>query len=442
MSTNEQNSGRQSRAGAPNEEQRSVIMVVEDNEWVQNYVQKIFEGEYDVVVAGDGVDALSALQAVMPDLMILDIMMPRMDGNELFKRLKANPEWSNIPIIIFSAMSSEESRLEGLEKGADDYIAKPFNPRELIARAKNLITIRRQERELLRLNNELESRVNKQVALILSERKRYERELILAKEKAEESDKLKGFILKNLSHEIRTPITNILGFAEILSERVPQDDKQFTAYIDTNGKRLLETVTSILDFSKLTNDQFELQPSLTEVATLASDAVKRFVDSAQAKGLGIRAESNVNAPEVFIDRSAVDRILNHLLSNAVKFTSQGEITVRCNEKADGLHIEVQDTGVGIDASFYSEMFSPFKQESVGESRSFEGTGLGLSISNRLVDLMGGSISVESEKGVGSTFHVHIPTVEQQRDQQGRPPVSRARSSATHVGAGAPAATRF
>ncbi|MEZ4696854.1 MAG: response regulator [Rhodothermales bacterium] len=412
---------------------RSTIMVVEDNEWVQNYVQKIFAEDYDVVVAADGVYALEKLDQITPDLIILDIMMPRMDGNELFKRLKENAVWSNIPVIIFSAMSSEENRLEGLEKGADDYIGKPFNPRELIARARNLITIRRQERELSKLNNELESRVQKQVALIMSERKRYERELIQAKDKAEESDKLKSFILKNMSHEIRTPITNILGFAEILSERVGEEDRQFTAYIDTNGKRLLETVTSILDFSKLTTDQFELQPVPTEVSQLSIDAVTRYEEAAHAKGLEISAESEVEATTVNIDRAAVDRILNHLLSNAIKFTQKGSIVVRSRAMDDGVYFEVQDTGVGIGETFHSELFAPFKQESVGESRSFEGTGLGLSISKRLVDVMGGTISFETEKGVGSTFKVFVPSQTRANAFEGRPPIQHARPAAVGQG---------
>lgn len=428
MSTSEQDPGANAMP-AQDGDARSIIMVVEDNEWVQNYVQKIFAEEYDVVVAGDGVYALEELEKVTPDLIILDIMMPRMDGNELFKHLKENAVWANIPIIIFSAMSSEENRLEGLERGADDYIGKPFNPRELVARAKNLITIRRQERELTKLNNELESRVQKQVALIMSERKRYERELIHAKEKAEESDKLKSFILKNMSHEIRTPITNILGFAEILSERVGDDDKQFTSYINSNGKRLLETVTAILDFSKLTTDLFDIQPAPTDASALAADAVMRHEESAAAKGLAIRATASEDATTVNIDRSAVDRILNHLLSNAIKFTSEGEIVVSCNASDDGINIAVQDSGVGISDSFHSDLFSPFKQESVGEARTFEGTGLGLSITKRLVDLMGGTISFETEKGVGSIFKVFIPTVSALKMNNERPPVQHANTVA-------------
>ena len=191
MATEDQNTGAVTgvNAGTPNTDSKPTVLVVEDNEWVQDYVKKIFDGEFDVVVASDGVLAMEALADLTPDLIILDIMMPRMDGNEVFDQLKADPRLSNVPVIMFTAIASEENRLEGLERGADDYIGKPFNPRELLARTRNLIQLRRQEKELKQLNGQLEERVRKQVALIVSERKRYEDELIKAKDKSEASDK-------------------------------------------------------------------------------------------------------------------------------------------------------------------------------------------------------------------------------------------------------------
>ena len=392
----------------------ATVMVVEDNEWVQNYVRKIFRNTYNVVVASDGVEALELLEDVSPDLIILDIMMPRMDGNEVFARLKARGDWQNIPVIMFSAMSDEEHKLEGLEAGADDYIAKPFNPRELRARAKNLIQLRQQERELSRLNASLEARVQTQVAMILAERRRYEKELVAARDKAEASDRLKGFILRNMSHEIRTPITNILGFAEILGERVSDEDLQFTQYIQGNGKRLLETVTAILDFSKLATDSFEIEPEAMDLREAVFDAIARYSDAANEKGLRLSCDVAANVADVRLDRPAFDRVLNHLIGNAIKFTREGGIIVRAGYTPDETIIEVEDTGVGISEEFRPDLFLPFKQESEGDARDFEGTGLGLAICGRLVELMGGQIEVESEKGIGTTFRINFPKVRGKR----------------------------
>ncbi len=408
-------------------EPRASILVVEDNEWVQNYVFKIFKATHNVVLAGDGIEAIERLQEKIPDLIILDIMMPRMNGNELFQRLKEHVEWRSVPVIMFSAMSDEEHKLEGLEAGADDYIAKPFNPRELRARASNLIKLRRQERELARLNTSLEARVQTQVAMILAERRRYERELESARDRAEASDRLKGFILRNMSHEIRTPITNILGFAEILSERVEEEDEQFTQYIKANGRRLLETVTAILDFSKLATDSFEIDPREIDVREAIVDAAARFVDAAEEKGLYLRYDVPEGEHHAHLDRPAIDRILNHLLGNAIKFTREGGVIIRYRPTGDQLLLEVEDSGVGISDEFREELYAPFKQESEGDGRNFEGTGLGLAICRRLVELMGGNITVDSQKGAGTTFRVAFP----QRRRRALPSWStRAKPAAT------------
>jgi signal transduction histidine kinase len=392
---------------------RATVLVVEDNEWVQNYVSRIFRESHEIILAGDGLEALDHLERITPDLIILDLIMPRMDGTELFERLKENKKWRNIPVIMFSAMSDEEHKLEGLEAGADDYIAKPFNPRELRARVRNLIQLRAQERELERLNTNLETRVQTQVAMILAERRRYERELVGARDRAEASDRLKGFILRNMSHEIRTPITNILGFAEILAERVQGEDVQFTRYIQSNGKRLLDTVMAILDFSELATESFKLTPSDVSLSEVINDAAARYEEAAREKRLILHVDVADSGHRVYFDRSAIDRILNHLIGNAIKFTSRGGVAVRAACDANKVMIEVEDTGVGIAESFRDQLYAPFTQESEGDSRSFEGTGLGLAICKGLVELMGGAIAVKSQKGSGSTFTLTFP---QRRDR--------------------------
>lgn len=435
MATEDQNTGAVTgvNAGTPNTDSKPTVLVVEDNEWVQDYVKKIFDGEFDVVVASDGVLAMEALADLTPDLIILDIMMPRMDGNEVFDQLKADPRLSNVPVIMFTAIASEENRLEGLERGADDYIGKPFNPRELLARTRNLIQLRRQEKELKQLNGQLEERVRKQVALIVSERKRYEDELIKAKDKSEASDKVKTFILKNMSHEIRTPITNILGFAEILKDRVSDEERPFMEYIEGNSKRLLDTVTTILDFSHLTTNSFELHFAKVSLNEIVEDAVKRFSEAVERKGLDItwRNRDEDANHEVVTDRTAIDSILNHLIGNAIKFTNEGSITIDAGIHTERLYVRVKDTGVGISEEFQAHMFEPFRQESVGEGRSFEGTGLGLSIAQRLARLMGGVVQGSSTKGEGSAFTVILPDIRALKKNASQEKTERApRPSAT------------
>ena len=259
---------------------------------------------------------------------------------------------------------------------------------------------------------QLEERVRQQVALIVSERKRYETDLIAAKEKSEASDKVKTFILKNMSHEIRTPITNILGFAEILKDRVSDEERPFMEYIESNSKRLLETVTTILDFSQLTTNSFALHFTMVSLSEIMDDAVKRFKDVAERKNLSIEWRQKEGSAEhdIVIDRTAIDSILNQVIGNAIKFTSEGAISLDAGIHSDRVFIRVKDTGIGIGEEFQEQMFEPFQQESVGEGRSFEGTGLGLSISQALAKLMGGAIKVVSTKGEGSVFTIVLPDI--------------------------------
>ena len=384
---------------------RPTVLVVEDNEWVQGYVVKIFGSDYNVEIASDGVYAMEKLETLLPDLIILDIMMPRMDGNEVFKRLKENPALARVPVIMFTAISSEENRLEGLEMGADDYIGKPFNPRELLARSKNLIQLRRQEKELQLLNQHLETRIAEQVAIITTARGAYERELIKAKEVAEEANDVKSFILKNISGEIRTPITNILGFAEILEERVSEEDKSFVNYIEVNGRRLLETISTILDFSRIMVGQIDFLRTDESLSDVVRSAIARYEPTVNEKQINIRGLIADGEDQISVDRPAVDAILNHLIGNAVKFTHEGEIVVRAAQKEGVLSIQVSDTGQGISEKFLPDVFKPFKQELGEDDRTFDGAGVGLTIAKKLSNLMGGDIRVKSEKGKGSSFAV-------------------------------------
>ncbi len=414
---------------AQEENERPIVLVVEDNEWVQGYVVKIFGPEYNVEIASDGVYAMEKLEKILPDLIILDIMMPRMDGNEVFRKLKETPKLSRIPVIMFTAISSEENRLEGLEMGADDYIGKPFNPRELLARAKNLIQLRRQERELALLNQHLETRVSEQVALITKAREAYEKKLIQAVEVAEEANDVKSFILKNISSEIRTPITNILGFAEILEERVSEEDQSFVNYIEVNGRRLLETISTILDFSRIMVGQIDLMQTAESLSDVVRSAIARYEPAVAEKPVTIRGLIADGNDEIAVDRPAVDAIMNHLISNAVKFTAEGEIVVRAAQKDGVLSIQVSDTGIGISDEFMPDLFKPFKQETQNGERTFDGTGVGLTIAKKLANLMGGDIRAKSEKGKGSSFAVVLPSRAKQAAERAPQPGKHAKPDA-------------
>jgi PAS domain S-box-containing protein len=250
----------------------------------------------------------------------------------------------------------------------------------------------------------------------ITERRVHEQELICAKERAEEMSRLKTAFLANMSHEIRTPLTAIIGFADLLADEVSDEGREFARLIRKNGQRLLQTLASVLDLAGLESQTTRLQPEPIEIAGLLRDAIELFQPVAVDKGLELRLETcTVEPTYVFADRAALDRAFSNLISNALKFTHTGDVRVHLRPSGRTVRVQVEDTGVGIDSAFLPHIFDEFMQESSGLARNFEGSGLGLTVTKRLLDLMGGTISVESRKGRGTTFSVTLPRIHPNTD---------------------------
>jgi signal transduction histidine kinase len=225
---------------------------------------------------------------------------------------------------------------------------------------------------------------------------------------AEEMNRLQAAFLADMSHEIRTPLTSIIGFAEVLDERASGEAGRFTRLILKSSRRLLDTLNSVLDLSKLDREEVHLEPERTDVGAEIRDTVRLFRTQAEAAGVSLTVEGHDTIP-ARLDPSALHRCCSNLVSNAVKYTGEGgSVTVGARAEADTVVVSVADTGAGIDPAFRDTLFEPFEQLDEGTRRNEDGTGLGLAITQRLVSLMGGSIEVESTPGEGSVFTVRLP----------------------------------
>ncbi len=248
-----------------------------------------------------------------------------------------------------------------------------------------------------------------EIAQDITHQKQYEKALIEAKERAEEAAQLKSNFLANMSHEIRTPLTSILGFASLLRDEITNGEvNEYADYIMKGGNRLMGTLNSVLDLAQLDSKTLTLRPESVELSALLLEETNLLLSICESKGLTMHVACADTPVYVELDRGCWHRIIQNLVSNAIKFTSKGFIRVSLDATPDQAIIRVQDTGQGIDVQFLPHLFHEFEQESKGFNRSHEGVGLGLTITKRLVDLLKGTIEVESTPGIGSTFTVKLP----------------------------------
>ncbi len=229
------------------------------------------------------------------------------------------------------------------------------------------------------------------------------------REAAERMNRLKSSFLANMSHEFRTPLTGILGFADLLAEEVPEQHRPYVGLIERNGRRLLDTLNSVLDLSRLEAGEYPAQLRTLALAPVVRDATRDVAVEAEAKGLRFDLELD-DAAAASLDPDALTRIISHVAGNAVKFTDSGGVLVTVERSDKDAVLRVADTGLGISPSVVDQVSEAFHQEDSGHGRSHEGAGLGLTVADRLVKLLGGTISIESQRPGGTVVTISFAQV--------------------------------
>jgi len=253
----------------------------------------------------------------------------------------------------------------------------------------------------------------------ISSYKIIQNELIAAKQKAEESEKLKSSFLQNMSHEVRTPLNSIAGFSKLITKpnQKPEKIVMFSKLISENSKKLIEIITDVIEMSQVHAQQVSAQFQNEELIELINNIMTNFKPYFEEKKIDLYFDNKIHQPEFFLqtDKGKLTRILVHLIDNALKFTLQVSVTVCCKTQGNKLHISVSDTGIGISPEMQEVIFEPFRQVETGICRNFGGNGLGLSLVKAYSELLHGSVTLQSELKQGTTFTLSLPIDNEQNE---------------------------
>ena len=377
------------------------LLYVDDEESNLRIFRDTFRRDYEIYTASSAKEGMRILDEVKIDLVLSDQRMPEMSGVEFLKySLKKYPEPNRILITAYSDLDAIQNAIN--QAHIFQYIQKPWSKEKLHKVIENALHIyqleeenKKQKQELLKSKELLEQK---------------NRELTLAKEKAEESDRLKTEFLQNLSHEIRTPMNAILGFSEFLDEASGEERKRYVSIIRNSGKQLLRIIDDILEISRLETRQVQINETEVCLNELLPDHYVYFDLEAKKKDLQLYLKKGLSDEEstVITDKSKLNKIISNLLENALKYTNEGYVEFGYRLNNGKIELYVKDSGKGIKKENQELIFKRFSQEEKSLSKKVGGLGLGLSIVKGNVDLLGGEITVKSEKGKGSVFTVTMP----------------------------------
>lgn len=353
------------------------ILIVDDNLMNLMLTSTILEGKgYEVRTAQDGMKAIEAVEEQVPSLILLDVMMPDMDGYEVSNKIKANNKWKEIPIIFLTANNRTEDVIKGFEAGGVDYVAKPFKSEELLVRVKNHLELAESRKTILEMNRS--------------------------------RDKIYSII----AHDIRSPLSGIQQTIDAIDqgyiEPNSNDFKEIISQLRTRTKDTFTLLNSLLQWTKIKGEIIETKPANTNINSLITNCVQLLEANAMTKNITIKVyiSDDINA---FCDEVSAHTIFRNLISNAIKFTPEyGRIDIEGSVNEEEVIITVSDTGIGMSKETIYKIFEKQEHVSTKGTLNEKGTGLGLIMVKDFIKINNGKIFVTSEPNIGTQFVIHLP----------------------------------
>ena len=378
------------------------ILIVDDDPIVRSLMRDALEDEgFSVVEAEDGVEACRVCEERLPVLLVVDVVMPQMDGFELYRELRNRPATKDVPILIATGLDDLHSVAKAYDAGATDFIAKPLNWLILNHRIRYMLRAARAFNEL-RQNQE---------------------RLRTAKEDAEAANRAKSEFLTNMSHELRTPLNAIIGFSSMMNGQLagPLGTQylEYTKIIVESGTHLLAIINDILDVARAETGRLKLSEEEVDIADIVSLSAGMIRTLAEKAEVECSFEVADDLPLFWGDPTKMRQILINLLTNAIKFTpAGGEVRLTAKQEQNGaINFLIKDTGIGIPADKMAIALAPFGQVDSSLARRYDGVGLGLPLTKRLLELHDGTLEIISEPGRGTEVTALLPPARSRQDQR-------------------------
>jgi signal transduction histidine kinase len=386
---------------------RPIILYIEDNQDSQQLVQRILgEHGYTVMLAEDGLSGIALAHEVLPQLILVDINIPGMDGHETTTRLRSMVHLNGTPIVALTADVSPEARERALVAGCDGFLTKPIRPQQLTSQVAEFIAGKRESVSPV-LETTILRAYNQRVVERLEQRIR---ELITANAELQEGQRLRSQFLTSLSHELRTPLTSLLGYLDLFSRGTlgPVNDIQrdAIAVMQRNVETLSQQLNNLLYLQEYRSNPLAL--ASVQLNAMIEQIVKRAMSKA------LKNDITLNVQECPIetlraDPSALELAITNLLDNAIKYTPPGgEVTLALRDEPSRVVLRLEDTGVGIPPAMIQKIFLPFFRVDSSLAGPQPGSGIGLALVQHIVEAHGGQVTVRSTVGEGSIFTMTLP----------------------------------
>lgn len=367
------------------DEQQDTLLIVDDTpENLGVLFECLADHNFRILVAETSQNALETAEKKHPDLILLDILMPGTNGFETCRQLKNKPQTQDIPVIFMTALSDTDDKVKGFQLGAVDYVTKPFQQQEVLARINTHLTIRKLQKQL-RVQNEQLIKLNQE----------------------------KNEFLGIAAHDIKNPLTVIQAVAEVIeidSDTMSKDDMiKRVKSIPVTTKQIFTLIDNLLDINAIESGKFNISPSIIDIFPTLQSLVMRYTNRAKTKNIAVQFQSPEKQYHAFVDGNTVIQVLDNLISNAIKYSPHGkQVDIRVSQSDKFIRCEIQDEGPGLSDSEQQKLFHKFSKLSTRPTGGEHSTGLGLFIVKKLVGAMNGKVWCESELGKGTTFFVDFP----------------------------------